>query len=265
LVAVVLALAIVPAGASPARSQVDGANTMYLPLLVVTGYTYFPIVRMPGDEPINLITNPSFENTNWFTDLGGNQHPAGWTFYAPTNGQPLPFPTKQQGNDTVPALSGGQGEYVHKHDWQLPTNEQLGAIRGLILNGTLTYKVFSDHIPHALRLSQTLTYTPGRWVKVTGYIVGETQPFQCSSTGVLEDDHFIGSVRLGTVADTRFYNVMKDQHAVPGNERAWNKFSVTAQVPANGQLPLVVIMQSNWGCPVDFFIDHFQAYDAYVP
>ena len=118
----------------------------------------------------------------------------------------------------------------------------------------------------ACAFSQTLTYTPGLWIKVTGYILGETQISICSGgTGKLEDDHFIGSVRLGDVANTRFYSEMHQRHELPNNQRAWNKFSVTAQVPDNGQLPLVVIAQSNWGCPVDFFIDHFQAFVVAQP
>jgi hypothetical protein len=263
-----LSLGALPAGA--AQGPTDGL-TLYLPVVSVINdptpdhFYHFPLLQLTRDMPVSLIANPSFENESWFTDLGGNQRPTGWSFYSPPNGQVMPFPTKRQGGGHVPAISGGTGEYVHKYYWQLPENERVGGTRGLILNGQLTYKVFSDHIPHALRLTQTLHYTPGRSVKVTGYILGETNIFTCNSGGLLEDDHFIGSVQLGGVADTRFFNVMTNQHAVPGNERPWNKFSVTTQVPPNGQLQLVVVMQSNWGCPVDFFIDHFEAFDVSGP
>lgn len=259
-----LVLGLIPTRAAFTRAPADTTHT-YLPAITHTGVTFLPLVRRSGDTPINIIANPSFENEAWFTDMYGNQHPAGWLFFAPAAGQTMPFPTKRQGSNTVPAISGGQGEYVHKYFWQLPEEERLGGARGLILDGQITYKVFSDHIPHALKLSQVLTYTPGRWVRVTGYIVGETQPFACSGNGVLEDDHFIGSVQLGGAADTRFYAVMHNHHDVPGNTRPWNKFSVAAQAPGNGQLLLVVIAQSNWGCPVDFFIDHFQAYETSGP
>lgn len=260
-----VALTAYPAGASLTPSQPALDHQVFIPTVTVTGYTYLPVVMQVHELELDIIANPSFENEQWFTDSFGNQHPAGWTFHAPTLGQPLPFPTKQQDGQTIPAVSGGQGEYVHKYFWQLPYDEWVGAPRGLILEGLLTYKVFSDHIPHALRLSQTISYTPGRWVKVTGYILGETQIFRCSGSGVLEDDHFIGSVRLGDVADTRLYSVMHQRFELPNNERAWNKFSVTAEVPASGQLPLVVIAQSNWGCPVDFFMDHFQAFVVAQP
>ena len=265
----VLCLGLLPANSARPRVHAAEEHRLFVPVFVSTGYLpmgyhyFMPYYTDTSVLPINLITNPSFESTSWFTDGFGNQHPAGWVFYAPTSGQALPFPTKRQGSNTLPAVSGGQGEYVHKFFWQLPENEWLGGSRGLILHGSLTYKIFSDHISHALRLSQTLTYTPGRWVKVTGYILGETNLAVCSGgTGVLENDHFIGSVQLGSAADTRFYSVMRNHHDVPNNERAWNQFSVTAQVPGSGQLLLVVIAQSNWACPVDFFVDHFQAFDV---
>lgn len=264
-------LAALPAAGLYVSAQEPGGLSLFLPLLTLPSYSYLPAVAriptptptpVPDGVPISILANPSFENESWFTDSYRNQHPSGWSFYAPNTGQPLPFPTKRQEGNVVPAVSGGQGEYVHKYYWQLPENERLGAQRGLILDGQLVYKVFSDRISHALQLSQTVSYVPGRLVRVTGYILGETRPELCSASGVLEDDHFIASVRLGNVSDTRFYNVMVTRFDVPGNERAWNKFSVTSQVPPGGMLVLTVIAQSNWGCPVDFFIDRFQAFDA---
>jgi hypothetical protein len=260
-----LALLLLSLGVLPARAQPGATYYAYLPFLTQTGHIYLPMLARPGDFPRDLVANPSFENENWDTDAFGNQQPVGWSYYVPGSGQVMPFPTKRQGSTTVPALSGGVGENVHKPFNLLPYDEWVGAPRAIIVDGLFTYKSFSDHIPFALRLRQTLTYTPGAWVKVTGYILGETQIFKCSGTGVLEDDHFIGSVQLGSATDTRFYSVMRQQHDVPGNERAWNKFSVTSQVPASGQLVLTVIMQSNWACPVDFFIDHFQAYETPPP
>ena len=159
----------------------------------------------------------------------------------------------------VPAVSGGPGEYVHKCWWQLPDNERLGQPRGLILDGGWTYKIFNDGNPQALQLSQMLTGTPGKTMEVTGFILGETANRPTNPAGKLEDDHFIGSVQLGGVADTRFYASMIQHADVPGNERHWNKFDVLAVVPDSGQLLLTVIMQQNWAGETDFFIDNFQA------
>src|SRR2546430_546851 len=75
----------------------------------------------------------------------------------------------------------------------------------------------------------------------------------------LEDDHFIGSVQLGNTSDTRFYATMIQHNDVPGNERHWNKYDVSAIVPPSGQLQLTVIMQQNWSGETDFFIDNFSA------
>jgi hypothetical protein len=265
-VLLVLAFGSHPAAAKPAPLAPDDLYQLFIPLIVNTGYTYLPVVlrTVPTNFPINIITNPSFEDTRWTTDLAGNQHPFGWTFYSPAAGQVMPFPMKWDNGVLVPAISDGQGEYVHKFWWQLPEDEWLGGARGLILDGGLTYKIFSDHLAHALVLSQTLTYTPGRWVKVTGYIVGETQPNACGG-GPFGADHFMAAVRLGSIDDTRYYGSMIHQFDVPDNTRPWNKFSVTAQVPANGHLDLVVIAQTNWACAVDFFVDHFEAFDTPMP
>ena len=58
---------------------------------------------------------------------------------------------------------------------------------------------------------------------------------------------------------------MRDHFDVPGNERPWNKFQVMAQMPPSGDLPLKFIVQSNWPCEVNFFIDNFQAFDLSAP
>ena len=169
----------------------------------------------------------------------------------------MPFPTKMQQGNVVPAISGGPGEYVHKGWCELPDDERLGQPRGLILDGNWTYKAFNSGSPQALRLSQTLTATPGNILEVTGYILGETP--DTPSGPKLEDDHFIGSVQLGNVADTRFYATMIQHNDVPGNERHWNKYDLFVLVPNSGQLLLTVIVQQNWAGTTNFFLDNFTA------
>jgi hypothetical protein len=229
---------------------------------VATTFLRLPYIATFKPVAINIIANPSFEDEHWFTDYPrGNQWPTGWTFFSTDSGQLMPFPTKSQGGSTVEARSGGQGEYVHKYQNQLPPDEYLGAPRGLIIDGKLTYKAFSDHVPFALVLSQTLHYTSGHIVTVSGYILGETSIPRCSASGVLENDHFIASVQLGAATDTRLYAQMKNHFDVPDNERPWNRFQVTAQFPPSGDLPFKFIVQSNWPCEVNFFIDNFEAHD----
>jgi len=236
-------------------------------------FTYLPAILKSISSPVSL-ANGSFEadtvvnfNSPWpfchytgTTDQPkGNQHPSGWTYYSPASGQPLPFPTKMQQGSVVPAISGGPGENVHKCTWMLPDNERLGQPRGLILDGDWMYKVFNDGNPQALQLSQTLTGTPGKTMEVTGYLLGETANLPTNPEGKLEDDHFIGSVQLGSMADTRFYASMIQHNDVPGNERHWNKYDLWAVVPDSGQVLLTVTMQQNWAGETDFFIDNFQA------
>ncbi len=249
-----LSLALGAAGPiPPARSPQTPTATFIVRLPYIVN---FPLA-------INIIANPSFENEHWFDDRPhtGNQFPLGWNYYSPETGDLMPFPTKSQGGNTVDARSGGWGEYIHRYQWQLPTDEYLGAPRGLILEGQLTYKAFSDHIPWALVLSQTVHYTGGHIITVSSYILGETKVSSCSGNGILENDHFVASLQLGSAVDTRLYAQMKNHFDVPGNQRPWNKFQATVQVPPGGSLPLKFIVQSNWACEVNFFIDKFEAHD----
>jgi hypothetical protein len=281
VVAGILTLALVGAAGSVVAGQAQapaGGQNLYLPLTSDLRPVYLPLTLNQIYVPINPgnpgnLVNGSFEadtaidfvhspqapcRYSGFTDQPkGNQHPSGWTYYSPDSGQALPFPTKMQQGAVVPAISGGPGEYVHKCWWQLPDNERLGQPRGLILDGDWTYKVFNSGNPQALQLSQVLTGTAGMIMEVTGYILGESPD---KPTGPkLEDDHFIGSVQLGSVTDTRFYATMIQHNDVAGNERHWNKYDLSAPIPDSGQLLLTVIMQQNWAGETDFFIDNFQA------
>jgi len=217
---------------------------------------YAPAIQKLDLIPVGTlsIANSSFEDPNWITDWehGGNQYPASWTTYWPPAGEVMPFPTKWDNGQQVPAISDGWGEYVHKYDNQLPADEQLGQPRGLILEGHIVYKAFATFLQQALVLSQTITGEPGNWARVTVYILGE----ETYLSPPLEYDHFIASVKLGDTEDTHPWAVMVTHYDVPGNTRNWNKFVVAAQFPESGQLPLVIIMQQNWRSKTDFFIDN---------
>jgi LysM repeat protein len=202
------------------------------------------------------IANPSFEQ-GWSTDgATGNQTPNGWNTFSPPKNATLPFPTKNQEGSVVAAISSGPGEYVHKLSWQLPADEQAGLSRAILLEGGTVYKAFGLNGAHALQLSQTLFGTPGTSLRVYVYILGETHDAPTNAAGTLEDDHFVALVKLGGVEDRRTYAQMKTHFDVPGNQRPWNRFTVTAQVPASGQLPLEITLQQNWPGRTDFFIDN---------
>jgi hypothetical protein len=259
--AIVVAMVTAPGTGVPANAAPGGTDHhVYLP--IVKGlYVSLANGSFEADTVVGLPAHPHCRYDG-FTDGRGNQHPAGWTFYSPDTGEVMPFPTKMQEGSIVPAISGGQGEYIHKCQWQYPKNEYPGMPEALILDGYWSYKAFSDHIPQALQLTQVITGVPGAQVQVTGYILGETHDQPSGSNTKLEDDHFVASVQLGGVADTRFYATMIQRHDVAGNTRAWNRFSVAATFPANGLLTLTVITQQNWCCLTDFFLDDFRA--AYV-
>jgi hypothetical protein len=259
LCALVAALGALPGVGAPASAAPGGEGSSVL----------IPFVG--GLPPIGLV-NGSFEadtveglpdhphcRYDGFTDARGNQHPAGWEFYAPDTGVVMPFPTKMQGGGFVPAISDGVGEHIHKCQWQFPKNEYPGMPQALVLDGNWSYKPFSDHLQHALRLRQTITGEPGKVVEVTGYILGETRDFPNPPATRLEDDHFVASVQLGSNVDTRFYAEMIQNTDVISNTRAWNQFVVTNTFPANGELLLSVIVQTNWCCQTDFFLDDFSA------
>jgi hypothetical protein len=251
--------------ATPSHAAEAGAPSQAqstpAPIGAVQYPLYLPLVRKYTVTPVNM-PNGGFESRyTWFTDYthAGNQWPDKWIFYSTEAGVIMPFPTKHQEGGIVPAVAGGWGEYVHKFAEQLPPDEYAGAPRGLIIDGWTTYKAFSAAIPQALRLSRVLTGTPGALMQVTGYILGETFDTPKQGNASLEEDHFIASVQLGSAADTRPYAVMIQHLDVPGNERHWNKFVVTALIPPSGQLLLQVIAQQNWAGRTDFFIDAFSA------
>ncbi len=200
---------------------------------------------------------PDFDG--WATIENGNQRPNGWDLSLPPKGQLLPFPTHLQQGNVIPAISNGPGELVHKNANQLPPDEQLGQPRALILDGGRVYKIFGGPGAHAGVLSQIIKGAPGATLQVTAFILGETSDVPTSPTGLLEPDHFVAQVGLGSVKDKRLYVDMVARHDAPDNDRAWNKFVVHDVFPADGQLRFEVIVQQNWPGEVNFFLDAFKA------
>ena len=254
LVASVISAASMYARGSPAHLtsgtclSSPGANALSFNL-------YFPLVFKQIElEPIgNLpIANPSFEEP-WTDDPAtGAQIPNGWTFYSPADGVVMPIPEKMDGDQLVPAISDGPGEYIHKCWWQLPPEEQQGGARALILDGVVTYKAFGAHA-HAIVFSQTLTGIPGDYARVNVYILAEKSGFYDRP----EADKAMARVKLGGLfEDRRTFAEMQTHFDVPGNERSWNNFEVIAQFPGSGKLVLEILMQNNWSLVnTDFFLD----------
>ena len=108
-------------------------------------------------------------------------------------------------------------------------------------------------------MRQILTAPAGANVRVTAYILAESL-----TTGTKENDDLVASVRLygaaGAVEDKRLYAQMITHNDVANSSRRWNRFEVTAPVPASGQLPLEIILQQNWGLESDWlYLDNLSA------
>ncbi len=215
------------------------------------------ITRTPGLVPASLIANPSFE-FGYALSARQQQMPNGWQFSSPGAGQTLPYPTKMQQGAVVPAIADDQAESQQYTSDQLPADERLGQPRALILDGNTVLRTHGAWRASAVVLKQTLSAPAGATVRVTGYILAESL-----DPGTKEDDDMVAAVRLygvSTVEDKRLLVQMVTRNDVSNSSRHWNRFEVTATVPASGQLPLEVILQQNWGLGGDwFFVDNFSS------
>jgi hypothetical protein len=214
--------------------------------------------RTPGGfVAASLIANPSFEFGYTLSGLQ-QQMPNGWQFTSTSAGQTLPFPTKLQAGAVVPAYADDQAESQLYTSTQLPVDERLGQSRALIVEGNTVLRTHGAWRASAIVLKQVLTAPAGAQVRIAGYILAESL-----GPGTKEDDDLVAAVRLygtTTVEDKRLYIQMIKRNDVTNSSRHWNRFEVTATVPASGQLPLEIILQQNWGLESEwFFVDNFSS------
>ena len=222
-----------------------------------------PPARPSEEEPnvvASIIQNGSFEE-GWIenTPAGtASQTPKGWSLTFTPRGRSMPFPTKGQQGKTVPALSSGWGEYVHKLSRQLLPDEQLGKKRALLLDGDKVYGLFGSQ-PHAATLSQVLSGKPGAEGRVRAFILAETSDRPTSPDGLLERDHLVVQMKLGDHELTHHYAEMITHHDIVGNDRAWNVLELPGQFDNNGKLTLALMVQQNWQGQSRFYIDNVTA------
>jgi hypothetical protein len=117
----------------------------------------------------NLLTNGSFE-AGW-TDKPAvntmNQQPRDWRLLWLQPGTALLSSYDYAGPDDEPVYLQAETvpECVHKHNDQLPADEQLGGSDALVLDGEYVYKVFSAVNPFGVRLeTEASGLEPGRRV-----------------------------------------------------------------------------------------------------
>ena len=190
---------------------------------------------------ISLLENGSFEDEGWTTlPPSGNQQPVSWALTWVEPGDPL-----YDSGD----LAGTVPECVHKRSGQFPVDEQLGGPEALILDGEITYKMFSDYQPFGSELSQTMTHLPpdSSWRLTVPILVdlhlGEDplgDPFTAEA-GVWVN---------GVVGEWKNAGVM--------GHRNWTDHTVDFTVPGSGEATIVIRVKSKWAHRTDFFIDHVQ-------
>jgi hypothetical protein len=180
------------------------------------------------------LKNGSFEDEEWdsYWMNTGNQQPADWNLSWIEPGQPL-----YDASD--PALV--VPECVHKYDRQLPPHEQLGQPGALILDGQLTYKLFTDSAPFGAELRQTVSgLLPGLPVKLSVPILLVTRDGD-NDAYTAESGVWINGTGDWANAATMGY-------------RHWYYHTVETVVPGSGQLEIVIRFKSKW-TGADFFID----------
>ncbi len=193
---------------------------------------------MPTSQPPvggNAIVNGSFEQ-GW-TDLPPapgfliNQQPLGWELNWLDIGAPL---WADPGT-----LSAGVPECLHKLEIQLPDADEL------ILEGTVTYKMFHFGAPFGSQLYQVVGGLPpgSRWrltVPIQAHLHGDTD-FWAAESGVwaiTSAEQAGGWVPGGTMGD-----------------RTWFYHQAEVTVPGDGRIEVLIRVKSKWPRGKDFFID----------
>jgi hypothetical protein len=227
---------------SPGTRPID-ENALAPPDTSPPPITTLPVVAtpIPTPDPADLLKNYSFEN-GWQTIEFGNQRPNYWQLSWVQPGDPLYNSTD---------LATGVCECVHKLDYQLPPEEQPGGTDPLILDGFVTYKVFSASQSFGTQLSQTVSgLTPGEQMRLSVPLrlhhYGEADPFGAEA-GVWVDD-------FGD------WSNVQDM-----GDRKWCKHELVFPVPADGSVDITVRFKSKYPKTKDFFIDDLRLLPAADP
>ncbi len=184
----------------------------------------------PTVDPDNPLKNGSFEN-GWHDIEFGNQRPKSWAISWVEPGDFL---------YDSPDPATGICECVHKLAEQLPVEEQPGGIDPLILDGTVTYKLFSGQA-FGTQLSQTISgLAPGSEYRLS-------VPLRLHNYG--DPDAY------GAEAGVWVDGVGDWSNAEDMGSRVWCKHELTFTVPADGSIDIDVRVKSKRPLVKDFFID----------
>jgi len=197
---------------------------------------------------VTLLANPSFEGGWTDVVMAGRlvQVPTGWTVTVKPIGAALDSAGAFSGIDHTPVIETARtvAEIVHKLSAQLPPDEQLGGEDALILDGGVTYKLFSNYGSYSVRLAQTVTATPGRRVSLTVPVQVHYQP--CPG----------GDDSPGACAFRAYVNGVASAWLTYGTglyDREWVTVTLQCVVPASGTFEAGAIFESRSEAGIDFF------------
>ena len=191
--------------------------------------------------------NGSFEQ-GWETLYNKNQQPNGWTLVESLTGSRLLAP--KAGNGDTESYTLCTPECVHKLDWQLPADEQLGQPKALILEGKAVYKIFG-HAAFRATLAQQWTVTPGAVCSLTipVQVHGQKKPDGTLYNADTGAAYWRVTIN-GTVGDWFTYNN-------DFSDREWMTYSPGFKA-LYGTVDLLIEFESHTLAGIDFFIDNVQ-------
>lgn len=181
------------------------------------------------------IPNEILQKCDWPTLENGNQPPlTGWVLYQVPKGEPLFGSTD---------LASEVSEAKHLESPQnIPPHEQIGQEAAIILQGKVTYKMFSRSESFGNELKQTVSLDPGsKWrltVPINAHFDGETDENAAESSASVNNQPGQPWANLGGMINRRFC-----------------KHTVVFTVPPDGQAHISIKVKSKYRNAKDFFID----------
>lgn len=194
----------------------------------------------PETELVNgsfeaCIYNAELDKCDWPTLPNGNQPPyAGWELYQVPKGEPL-FGASDLATEVSEA----------KHlEWpyNIPPGEYIGQEAAIILDGDVTYKIFSRSEAFGTELKQIVALEPGSgWrltVPINAHFDGEIDPYAAES-----------SVTVNNLPEYSWSNISGKTN------RRFCKHVVEFTVPDDGMAHISIKVKSKYRNAKDFFID----------
>jgi len=197
----------------------------------------------------NLLPDGNFQ-AHWLDLPEGQTPPSPWRVKRSKPGDTtLPQPLRKQGAATVPAIIQRSTALTYKTVPTLPTDEQNGKPRSLLLTDvdgkplTQVLKVFDSNESQQCEISQLLLGKPNQLVTVKLTFLTECTDKAASA---LEPDHLVVNLFANADFKRMNWNQMYARHDIPGNERAWNVITLDTQFDVDGMLLVGFWAAKNW-------------------